>query len=79
MKKYIQYKGFFVLIFVFCAPKPSNSYSGTTGSAPLTSDQIQAFSEKFAAMEEEQKWEIEKGVYVENKMYEFGLACSHEQ
>ncbi|KAI7859895.1 hypothetical protein BDC45DRAFT_530353 [Circinella umbellata] len=54
----------------YTTPRSSSSSlsSSTTGSAPLTSDQMQAFSEKFAVMDEEQKWEIEEGVYVENKI-----------
>ncbi|KAI9496365.1 hypothetical protein BDB00DRAFT_810188 [Zychaea mexicana] len=51
--------------------------SSKATSAPLMPDQVRAFKEKFDAMENGSKWKIGDS-YVEDKMFQFGLTCTHE-
>ncbi|KAI9024354.1 hypothetical protein CLU79DRAFT_102917 [Phycomyces nitens] len=47
-------------------------------SGPLDPSQIEAFKKSFDLMDPQKKWEISKGVFVEDKMYAFGLKCAYE-
>lgn len=51
----------------------------------LTAEIKDAFAKKFYALDPSKKWllkegkEGEKDVYVEDKMFEFGMQCQYEQ
>ena len=48
-------------------------------SHKLTPEAKAEFDKKYQAMDNNQKWKIQSGVYVENIMYNFGKKCTHEQ
>lgn len=38
-----------------------------------------AFTDKYNALDPTKKWKLRDNVYVEDKIYEFGMTCAYEQ
>ncbi|KAG2216828.1 hypothetical protein INT45_003157 [Circinella minor] len=57
----------------------TNSTNSSNGSTLLTESQKASFKSKYDSLVREKMWEIEEGVYVEEKMYEYGLTVPYEQ
>ncbi|KAI7857608.1 hypothetical protein BDC45DRAFT_532449 [Circinella umbellata] len=57
----------------------SRPSSGTSnGSTFLTEFQKASFEAKYENMAQEKMWEVEEGVFVEKKMYEYGITLPYE-
>ncbi|KAI9277308.1 hypothetical protein BDA99DRAFT_131240 [Phascolomyces articulosus] len=63
--------------------KTSNASSTTCnelkrGSCEMTKEMLYEYKQAFEQSDDKYKWDLGAGVYVENLMYQFGAACSHE-